>query len=83
MRLLKSKRPRESGIGLPARKKVKVIVDDLQWKEIDVPERLEDAEGFFGLEEIEGVDIRRHENGETVDYLQGRSDAIFQVGVVF
>lgn len=40
-------------------------VDDLDWKEVALPDRLEDAEGFFGLEEIDGVDIVRSQgNGE-------------------
>ncbi|KAL4935445.1 hypothetical protein BDV06DRAFT_207017 [Aspergillus oleicola] len=34
-------------------------VDDLNWKEVSLPDRLDDFEGFFGLEEIEGVDIVR------------------------
>lgn len=42
-----------------------VAVDDLNWKEVALPDRLDDAEGFFGLEEIDGVDIVRSEgNGE-------------------
>ncbi|KAE8389270.1 P-loop containing nucleoside triphosphate hydrolase protein [Aspergillus alliaceus] len=42
-----------------------VAVDDLNWKEVALPDRLDDAEGFFGLEEIDGVDIIRSEgNGE-------------------
>ncbi|KAF9890214.1 ATP-dependent RNA helicase [Aspergillus nanangensis] len=32
-------------------------VEDLNWKEVALPDRLEDAGGFFGLEEIDGVDI--------------------------
>ncbi|KAL4929072.1 ATP-dependent RNA helicase MAK5 [Aspergillus undulatus] len=38
---------------------VVVGVDDLDWKEVALPDRLDDFEGFFGLEEIEGVDIVR------------------------
>lgn len=34
-------------------------IDDLNWKEVALPDRLEDAGGFFGLEEIDGVDIIR------------------------
>jgi ATP-dependent RNA helicase DDX24/MAK5 len=34
-------------------------IDELDWKEVKLPDRLEDAGGFFGLEEIEGVDIVR------------------------
>ncbi|PLN77280.1 ATP-dependent RNA helicase mak5 [Aspergillus taichungensis] len=36
-----------------------VGVNDLNWKSVDLPDRMEDTEGFFGLEEIEGVDVVR------------------------
>ncbi|KAL4804343.1 ATP-dependent RNA helicase mak5 [Aspergillus unguis] len=36
---------------------IEVGVDDLDWKEVALPDRLDDWEGFFGLEEIDGVDI--------------------------
>ncbi|EGC49330.1 ATP-dependent RNA helicase MAK5 [Histoplasma capsulatum var. duboisii H88] len=36
-----------------------VGIDQLDWKEVALPDRLEDAEGFFGLEEIDGVDLVR------------------------
>ncbi|OQV10913.1 Helicase conserved domain-containing protein [Cladophialophora immunda] len=35
--------------------------DALKWKTVPLPKRLEDAEGFFGLEEIEDVDVVRDE----------------------
>ncbi|KAK0617281.1 P-loop containing nucleoside triphosphate hydrolase protein [Immersiella caudata] len=34
-----------------------VSVDALSWKTVDVPEMFDDAEGFYGLEVVEGVDI--------------------------
>ncbi|RDW81468.1 ATP-dependent RNA helicase MAK5 [Aspergillus mulundensis] len=44
---------------------VVVGVDDLDWKEVALPDRMDDFEGFFGLEEIEGVDIVRPQgNGQ-------------------
>lgn len=44
---------------------VVVGVDDLNWKEVALPDRLDNFEGFFGLEEIEGVDIVRPQgNGQ-------------------
>lgn len=43
---------------------VVVDVDELDWKAVSLPDRLDDAEGFFGLEEIEGVDIVRTEDGK-------------------
>ncbi|OAP65250.1 hypothetical protein AYL99_01222 [Fonsecaea erecta] len=33
--------------------------DALKWKTVPLPTRLEDAEGFFGLEEIDDVDVVR------------------------
>ena len=37
--------------------------NELPWKEITPPERLDDAEGFLGLEEIDDVDIVRDLQG--------------------
>ncbi|GAB1315870.1 ATP-dependent RNA helicase [Madurella fahalii] len=42
-------------------------VDSLAWKSVDVPEMFDDAEGFYGLEEVEGVDIVRE--GNTVKFV--------------
>ncbi|KAG9187541.1 ATP-dependent RNA helicase DDX24/MAK5 [Alternaria panax] len=43
----------------PASTKAKrrVQLNDLGWKPVSMPDRLEDAEGFYGLEEIEDVEI--------------------------
>jgi ATP-dependent RNA helicase DDX24/MAK5 len=41
-----------------------VTVAELNWKEVPMPDRMEDAEGFFGLEEIDGVDIIKSSGGE-------------------
>lgn len=35
-----------------------VKAGSLAWKEVDVPENLGDYSGFFGLEEIDGVDVK-------------------------
>lgn len=45
-----------------------VGVEDLNWKEVALPDRLDDAEGFFGLEEIEGVDIVRPEGSGEIRF---------------
>lgn len=45
-----------------------VGVDDLNWKEVALPDRMEDATGFFGLEEIDGVDIIRGQGGGEVQF---------------
>ncbi|KAI9873581.1 MAG: ATP-dependent RNA helicase [Pleopsidium flavum] len=46
-----------------------VSIDELNWSEVTLPDRFEDAEGFFGLEEIEGVQVVRPEGGEKVQYI--------------
>lgn len=45
-----------------------VGVDDLNWKEVALPDRMEDATGFFGLEEIDGVDVIRGQGGGEVQF---------------
>ncbi|TVY82828.1 ATP-dependent RNA helicase mak5 [Lachnellula suecica] len=34
-----------------------VAVDALPWNEVKLPDMFDDAEGFFGLEEVEGVEV--------------------------
>lgn len=83
------KRDRESkGHGAPQKKRQRVekvlndngvpaggivALDDLDWKTVSLPDRLDDAEGFYGLEEIEGVDIVRP---------QGKGEIKFKVRIV-
>ena len=35
-----------------------VKIDNLNWKPVEVPDNLDDYEGFYGLEEIDGVDAK-------------------------
>ncbi|MCJ1444536.1 MAG: ATP-dependent RNA helicase [Stictis urceolatum] len=57
-----------------ARKKQKSLftkaipLEKLDWKEVALPERLEDAEGFFGLEEIDDVEIHKDEATGAIQY---------------
>jgi len=44
-----------------------VTLDALPWNEIEMPEMFDDAEGFFGLEEVEGVEVVRE--GNTVKFV--------------
>lgn len=37
--------------------------DELAWREVELPEGMDDLEGFYGLEEIDGVDIIKDQNG--------------------
>ncbi|KAK4634938.1 ATP-dependent RNA helicase MAK5 [Fulvia fulva] len=43
--------------------KRKVDINSLSWNEVSLPDRMEDFEGFFGLEEIDDVDVIRDESG--------------------
>ena len=45
-----------------------VAVDALPWNEVQMPEMFDDAEGFYGLEEVEGVEIIR--DGGTVQFVE-------------
>lgn len=65
------KRPKAPGAG-PKRQKNNIgkkvtSVHSLAWKSVDVPEMFDDAEGFYGLEEVEGVEIVR--DGNTVKFV--------------
>ncbi|EXJ64135.1 hypothetical protein A1O7_00471 [Cladophialophora yegresii CBS 114405] len=40
--------------------------DALKWKTVALPKRLEDAEGFYGLEEIDDVEVVRDESNNHV-----------------
>jgi ATP-dependent RNA helicase DDX24/MAK5 len=44
--------------------------DNLQWREVAVPDRLEDAEGFLGLgiEEIEDVEVIKDPKSSRVQF---------------
>ncbi|CAK4033547.1 ATP-dependent RNA helicase mak5 [Lecanosticta acicola] len=48
--------------------KRKVNLNALQWKEVSLPDKMEDYEGFFGLEEIDDVDVVRDESAGTISY---------------
>ncbi|KXT09917.1 hypothetical protein AC579_7991 [Pseudocercospora musae] len=42
------------------RKKPRIVkADSLPWKAVSLPDRMDDYEGFFGLEEIDHVDVMR------------------------
>jgi ATP-dependent RNA helicase DDX24/MAK5 len=45
-----------------------VGLGDLNWKEVAMPDRMEDAGGFFGLEEIDGVDVIRSQGSGEVRF---------------
>ncbi|OKL55653.1 ATP-dependent RNA helicase mak5 [Talaromyces atroroseus] len=51
-----------------------VGIDQLEWKEVQLPDRLGDVGGFFGLEEIDGVDIVRPKANGQVKFKVAAAD---------
>jgi hypothetical protein len=45
-----------------------VSLDELSWHEVAVPDQLDDYEGFFGLEEVENIEVVRHANSGKVTF---------------
>ena len=45
-----------------------IRLDDLNWKSVQIPETLDDYEGFFGLEEVDDVEIVRDTDSGRVSY---------------
>lgn len=45
-----------------------VGLDQLNWKSVPLPDRLEDVTGFFGLEEIDNVDVVRPEGSGEIRF---------------
>ncbi|KAM9916882.1 hypothetical protein OXX80_013442, partial [Metschnikowia pulcherrima] len=41
-----------------ARQNKIIKADQVMWKPVELPDNLGDYSGFFGLEELEGVDVR-------------------------
>ncbi|KAI0587328.1 ATP-dependent RNA helicase MAK5 [Pyrenophora tritici-repentis] len=52
---------------LPSKPKRKVQLNELGWKTVEMPDRLDDTEGFYGLEEIEDVMIVKDPTTDTAD----------------
>ena len=45
-----------------------VSIDQLTWNEVTLPDRFDDAEGFFGLQEIEDVEVVKDVGSGSVLY---------------
>ncbi|ETI28063.1 hypothetical protein G647_00512 [Cladophialophora carrionii CBS 160.54] len=50
--------------------------DALKWKTVALPKRLEDAEGFYGLEEIDDVEVVRDESNNHVMFRPSSAAAV-------
>ncbi|KAI9712815.1 MAG: ATP-dependent RNA helicase [Bogoriella megaspora] len=48
--------------------KQNIKIEDLNWSSVELPDRMDDYEGFFGLEEVEGVDIVKNTNDGRLSY---------------
>ena len=46
-----------------------VALEELDWREVPLPDQLDDAEGFFGLEEVDGVDVVHNPQSGQVEYI--------------
>ncbi|KAF2998516.1 ATP-dependent RNA helicase [Curvularia kusanoi] len=60
----------------PAVKKQKrrVQLNDLGWKTVDMPDRLDDTEGFYGLEEIDDVDVVRDPTTGNITFATSKTE---------
>lgn len=50
-----------------------LTLDLLPWNEVPLPDTLEDAEGFFGLEEVENVEVAKDPSSGQVAYRVGKA----------
>ena len=67
----RKRRRAQVGVGKVVKAGQRVDANDLKWREIEIPEGFEDAEGFLGLEEIDDVAIHHRPDDGTVEFLQG------------
>ena len=63
---------KEAASALSCAQKTVTSLETLQWTQVPIPDRFEDAEGFFGLEEIEDVEIVRNEKLGKLEYRVGK-----------
>ncbi|TKA26777.1 hypothetical protein B0A50_04223 [Salinomyces thailandicus] len=57
--------------GVKPAKKAKTArrVDELAWKDVSMPDRMDDYEGFFGLEEVDDVDVLKDDTTGKFSFL--------------
>ncbi|KAF7191406.1 ATP-dependent RNA helicase MAK5 [Pseudocercospora fuligena] len=61
MKARKRQKMDDDAVAKPTTKARIVKADSLPWKSVSLPDRMDDYEGFFGLEEIDDVDVMRDE----------------------
>lgn len=57
-----------NGSAPSSKTKRNVRIEDLAWTEVPIPDDLDDFEGIYGLEEVDGVEVVRDTNTNTVSY---------------
>lgn len=57
-----------------------VGIDSLPWSKAKLPDMFNDAEGFYGLEEVEGVEVIRGENN-IVEFVCSHHDTFGDFGI--
>lgn len=67
----KRKRAQETSPHQQRKRQRAVGINDLPWSEVSIPNNLDDAEGFFGLEELSDVEIAKDERTGQVEYRVG------------
>ena len=70
--------PAKSGALENGTQKTKVNADSFAWKAVSMPDHLDDYEGFFGLEEVGGVDVVRDPETGGISFVavsSGQSEA--------
>jgi ATP-dependent RNA helicase DDX24/MAK5 len=67
----------KSAKDIPPAQKRAVAIDALPWNEVKLPDMFDDAEGFFGLEEVEGVEIVKE--GDNIRFVRsnGQKDRTY------
>ncbi|KAF2745359.1 DEAD-domain-containing protein [Sporormia fimetaria CBS 119925] len=54
----------------------KVRIDKLPWKSVELPDQMDDYEGFYGLEEIEDVAVVKDENTGVVSFESSKVEEV-------
>lgn len=64
---LKRLKPQQSNSKV-SKKRRPISGEALRWREAELPDMFDDAEGFFGLEEVDDVEVIRTDNN-TVEFV--------------
>ncbi|KAI9892898.1 MAG: ATP-dependent RNA helicase [Vezdaea aestivalis] len=71
---VKKKRKLHASKLVPRKRQTAKNFDDLKWQPVQVTTQLDNFEGFFGLEEVEDIEVHREENTGQVQFLETNRD---------